>query len=56
MAEHSIAVRFGIENGATVLRALKAVGGNGESALKRIADAGRPASRALQAVSEVAAG
>ena len=56
MAEHSIAIRFGIDNGAVVLRDLKAIGGNGEKALKRIEQAGRPASRALQAVSEVAAG
>ena len=54
MAEHSIAIRFGIENGAVVLRDLKAIGGNGEKALKRIEQAGKPASRALQAVSAVA--
>ncbi len=54
MAEHSIAIRFGIENGAVVLRDLKAIGGNGEKALKRIEQAGKPASRALQGVSAVA--
>ena len=54
MAEHSIAIRFGIQNGAVVLRDLKAIGGNGEKALERIEKASKPASRALQGVTAVA--
>ena len=54
MAERNLAVRLAVIDGGKVKAELRDVGESGERALKRIEDAGRPASKALQAVDAAA--
>ena len=54
MADKQLSIRLSLDGATKVVRDLTAAGGAGDKALKRIADAASPASRALQAVSSVA--
>ena len=54
MADRSLAIRLAVVDGGKVKAELRDVGDAGSRSLKRIEDASRPASRALQALDGVA--
>ena len=54
MAERNLAVRLSVIDGGKVKAELRDVGESGERALKRIDDAAKPASKALQAIDAAA--
>lgn len=56
MATRNLSIRLATENGKVVARELQDIGRTGEQALKRIEQAGVPASNQLQALSSVVGG
>ena len=56
MATRNLSIRLATENGRVVARELQDIGRTGEQALKRIEQAGIPASNQLQALSSVVGG
>ena len=56
MATRNLSIRLATENGKVVARELQDIGRAGEQALKRIEQAGVPASNQLQALSSVVGG